>query len=168
MKKRPKYQFYQCWPSGSIKFLGIHLWLCNSAWQSIYFQFLNAGFSLVATFWSFCSNQCIFLPLDFIPLFPFHISICEYHKEPVNILKSRMCNQVSYNTIIHFFLLLPATDFKYRSKPFLNLRKLNPDLKGVVRNPTHADILKLTEITVGDLHNSLLKNHFWIRTRTFQ
>lgn len=70
---------------------------------------------------------------------------------------------------MYFFLLLPATDFKYRrNEPVLNIRKPNPDLKGLAKNPTHAEILKLTDITVGDLHHSLLKNHFQVRYRTFQ
>lgn len=142
----------------------------TSAWQSIFcFQFLNAGFSLVAAV-----GRCVpvFVSVIFWGFIPYISISCLHlwvsqgaikHFEVKGVLSVF----IQYYHNISFFCSQQLT-LNRGNETVLNIRKPNPVLKRLVRNPMRAEILKLTEITVGDLHHSLPKNHFQIRNRTFQ
>lgn len=77
------------------------------AWYSIFIiQFLNAAFSLETALFT---GVFLFLPVSasspsatLFTVFPFHLSICWYHKLLLKTSKSRVCYQASYTAIKHF------------------------------------------------------------------
>lgn len=116
MRKRPKYQLYQYWPSVSTNSFGIQLWLYTFC-MIVHILHSVSEYSLSLETALFTS-VFLFLPVlssspfaTLFNVFPFRLCICWYHEEPLKFWKSRVCYQVSYTAVVHFFVLLRATVF---------------------------------------------------------